>query len=141
MKTQNIKYIVVAFIVTCFVGATIVGPTQAATPRPKSGRDAAATTNSSNGTNPGRLIIRRIPNLGNNVIVDLYIDSVATSAITYGQTYEAVLTPGRHVLSVLATPSPKWPDPSDLILNVRRGETYSFTAMGDGAGRLILKGS
>jgi hypothetical protein len=91
--------------------------------------------------NGARLIIRRIANLGNRVIVDLSVDGVPVLPIVYGQTYEGFLAPGRHVLSVLATPSPKWPDPSDLILNVRTGETYSFTAMGDGAGRLILKGS
>jgi hypothetical protein len=92
-------------------------------------------------TNGARLIIRRIPNLGNGVIVDLSVDGVPVLPIVYGQTYESFLPPGRHVLSVLATPRPKWPDPSDLVLNVRTGETYSFTAMGDGAGRLILKGS
>jgi hypothetical protein len=88
---------------------------------------------------PARLIIRRIPTLGNNVIVDLYLDGAPFAAIGYGHTYDGILPPGHHVLSVLATPSPKWPTPSRIILNVRSGETYSFTAMGDSSGSLTLR--
>jgi len=87
-----------------------------------------------------RLIVRRIPNLGYNVIVDLYVDGVAVPPIGYGRTYEGFLPPGRHVLSVLPTPSPKWSTPSQTTLDVRKGQTYSFTAMGDGSGHLILNG-
>ena len=87
-----------------------------------------------------RLIIHRIPNLGNGVIVDLYVDGVAVPPIGYGRTYEGFLRPGRHVLSVLPTPSPKWTTPWQMTLDARNGETYSFTAMGDHSGHLILKG-
>ena len=139
MKTLNTKHTVLRLIVTCFLGAAIIGPAQAATPKPKSGRDAVATTGSS--TNPGRLIIRRIPTLGNEVVVDLYIDGVATSAIVYSQTYEAALTPGRHVLSVIAGPHPTWPVRSEMTLDVQNGQTYSFTAASNGSGNLILRGA
>jgi hypothetical protein len=89
---------------------------------------------------PGRLIIRRIPNLGYNVIVDLYVDGDPVAPILYGHTYEGVLPAGRHVLSVLPTPAPKWRTPWQMItLDVRNGQTYTFTAMGDGSGHLILK--
>ena len=88
-----------------------------------------------------RLIVRRIPNLGYNVIVDLYVDGVAVPPIEYGRTYEGLLPAGRHVLSVLPTPSPKWSTPWQMTLDVRKGQTYSFTAMGDGSGYLILQGA
>ncbi len=88
-----------------------------------------------------RLIVRRIPNLGYNVIVDLSVDGVAVSPIGYGHGYEGFLPSGRHVLSVLPTPSPKWSTPWQMILDVHKGRTYSFTAMGDGSGHLILKGA
>src|SRR5437868_6221308 len=88
-----------------------------------------------------RIIVRRIPTLGNNVIVDLYIDGVAVAAVGYGHTYEGSLPLGRHVLSVKASPSPKWPGQSwQTTLDVRTGETYTFTALDDGSGDLILKG-
>ncbi len=85
-----------------------------------------------------RLIIRRIPDLGNFVYVDLYIDGVAVAPIGYGTTYEGLLPPGRHVLSVLPTPNPKWPTPWEMTLDVRSGQIYSFTAEGD-SGYLTLR--
>jgi hypothetical protein len=87
----------------------------------------------------GRLIVRRIPGLGNYLIVQLHVDGVAVANIGYGRTYEGFLSPGRHVLSLLPTPNPKWPTPSAMILDVQSGQTYSFTADGDGSGYLILK--
>ena len=85
-----------------------------------------------------RLIVRRDPGLGNYVIAHLRVDGVLVATIGYGRTYEGLLPPGRHVLSLLATPNPKWPIPSAMILNVQSGQTYSFTALGD-SGHLILQ--
>jgi hypothetical protein len=85
------------------------------------------------------LVVRRLPGLGNRVIVNLSIDGVPVAAIPYGQTYRGLLPPGRHVVSVLATPHPKWPTPSQMILDVRSGHTYNFTATSDGSGNLILQ--
>jgi hypothetical protein len=85
-----------------------------------------------------RLIVRRISDLGNFVFVDLYVDGVPVAPIGYGSTYEGLLPPGRHVLSVLPTPDPKWPTPWEMTLDVRSGRTYSFTAEGD-SGYLILR--
>jgi len=87
---------------------------------------------------PARLNINRIPDLGNFVIVRLWIDGMWAGSIGYGHTYEGLLPPGRHVLAVMASPNPKWWTPSQMILDVRSGYTYDFTAMGDGSGRLIL---
>jgi hypothetical protein len=85
-----------------------------------------------------RLIVRRLPDLGNFVHVNLYVDGVAVATIAYGGTYEGLLPPGRHVLSVLPTPNPKWPTPWEMTLDVRSGQTYSFTADRD-SGYLILR--
>ena len=84
-----------------------------------------------------RLIVRRDPALGNYLIAHLRVDGVLVGVFGYGRTYEGFLSPGRHVLSLLATPSPKWPTPSGMILDARSGETYTFTAIGD-SGHLIL---
>jgi hypothetical protein len=84
-----------------------------------------------------RLIVRRDPALGTFLIAHLRIDGVPVAAIGYGRTYEGFLSPGRHVLSLLAAPSPKWPAPLGMILDVRSGQTYNFTAIGD-SGHLIL---
>ena len=84
-----------------------------------------------------RLIVTRDPGLGTFLIAHLRIDGVPVAAIGYGRTYEGFLSPGRHVLSLLAAPSPKWPAPLGMILDARSGETYNFTAIGD-SGSLIL---
>jgi len=85
-----------------------------------------------------RLIIRRVADLGNYVVVHLYVDGVLVTTIAYGRAYEGFLAPGRHVLSLLPTPDPKWPAPPQMTLDVRSRQTYSFTAMGN-SGYLILR--
>jgi len=89
---------------------------------------------------PGRLIIRRNPNLGVNVIVRLWIDGQPAESIGYGHTYNGFLPPGHHVLGVLASPNPRWRIPWQLPVDVRSGQTYGFTAVTDGSGNLILDG-
>jgi hypothetical protein len=84
-----------------------------------------------------RLIVRRDPGLGTFLIAHLRVDGVPVAAIGYGRTYEGFLRPGRHVLSLLPTPNPKWPTAPGMILDVRSGETYTFAAIGD-SGYLIL---
>ena len=86
-----------------------------------------------------RLIVDRIPTTGKFVFVQLYVDNVVIGAIAYGDTYEGFLKPGHHVLSALATPRPTWWERPPTIVNMRSGQTYRFTAMGNGAGNLILR--
>ena len=79
-----------------------------------------------------------MPNLGFNVIVQLWIDGQQTATLGYGHTYHGVLTPGRHVLAVLATPRSRSPIPWEMPLNVQSGQTYIFTATGGPSGNLVL---
>src|SRR6266571_9158311 len=68
----------------------------------QSGRAALAGPASVRPVNgAARLTIHRIADLGNNLIVRLWIDDVAVASIADGHTYEALLLPGRHVISVL----------------------------------------
>jgi len=85
----------------------------------------------------GRLIVCRDPALGNFLIAHLDVDGVPVATIPYGRSYEGFLSPGRHVLSLLPTPNPAWRSPPAMVLNVRSGQTYTFTAIGD-SGYLIL---
>ena len=84
-----------------------------------------------------RLIVGRDPGLGTFVIANLRVDGVLVAVIAYGRTYEGFLPPGRHVLSLLPTPSPKLLSRWEMILDVRSGQTYTFTAIGD-SGYLVL---
>ena len=128
-STRGAILLVVAWL---FVSAFVSGQVLGADPRSP---HAVAPTEA-----PARLIIRRNPNLGFNVIVRLWIDGQPAGSIGYGHTFEGFLAPGHHVLAVLASPSPRWPVPWQLPVDVRSGQTYGFTAVTDGSGNLILDG-
>jgi hypothetical protein len=129
-------------MITCLLFLNSYGTSQPMSSDAQSCRVAVKRSASVQTVRDGaRLMVRRIPNVGCNVIVDLYIDGVPVAPIGYGRTYEGFLPRGQHVLSVLRTPSPKWSTPWQMTLDVRNGQTYSFTAMGDGSGHLILKGA
>jgi len=66
-----------------------------------------------------RLIVRRVADLGNFLVIHLSVDGVPVALIGYGRSYEGLLTPGRHVLSLLPTPNPKWPTPWQMTLDAR----------------------
>jgi hypothetical protein len=100
------------------------------------GPGAGSGAPSNGGT--ARLIVYRIPTMGKFVFVQLYVDDVVVDAIAYGGTYEGFLKPGPHVLSLLATPCPKWWERPPTIVHVRSGQTYRFAAKGNGKGNLIL---
>ena len=98
----------------------------------------AATFDARLNARSARLIVYRIPTMGNDVITQLFVDDVFVGAIGYGQTYEGFLTAGQHVLSALATPDPKWRDRPPTIVDARSGQTYTFTVVGNGAGNVIV---
>jgi hypothetical protein len=134
MKTHSysIRSAILLLMGSLFFSAFLAGKATAADPRSPHAVAPSRT--------PARLVIRRNPNLGVNVIVRLWIDGQRAGSIGYGHTYEGFLTPGHHVLGVLASPNPRWPIPWQLPLEVRGGQTYGFTAVTDGSGTLILDG-
>jgi hypothetical protein len=131
MKTHNYSTwsAILLLIVSLFFSAFVGEHATAADPRSP---HASAPSQA-----PARLVIRRIPNLGVNVIVQLWIDGKPAGPLGYGHTYEGALTPGRHVLAVLATRSFS-PIPWEMALNAQSGQTYIFTAQGSPSGNLVL---
>jgi len=132
MKTHNYstRSAILVLIVSLFFSAFVAGSATGADPR---SHHAAAPSQA-----PARLVIRRMPNLGFNVIVRLWIDGQPAATLGYGHTYHGFLTPGRHVLAVLATPRSRSPIPWEMPLNVQSGQTYIFTATGGSSGDLVL---
>ena len=131
MKTHNYssRSAILLLVVLVFFSASVAGPAMGADPRSP---HAAAPSQA-----PARLVIRRIPNLGVNVIVQLRIDGKPAGSLGYGHTYEGTLTPGRHVLAVMATRA-RSPIPWEMALNAQSGQTYIFTAQGGPSGNLVL---
>jgi hypothetical protein len=103
------------------------------------GARTRATSGAPSDGKPARLVVYRIPTMGKFVMVHLYVDNVVVGMMGYGDTYKGFLKPGRHVLSALATPHPKWLDRPPTIVDVRSGQIYAFTALGNGQGNLILR--
>jgi len=131
MKTHNYstRSVILLLVVSLFFSAFVAGSAMGADPRSP---HAAAPSQA-----PARLVIRRMPNLGFNVIVQLWIDGKQAASLGYGHSYNGTLTPGRHVLAVLASRS-RSPIPWEMPLNVQSGQTYIFTATGGPSGNLIL---
>jgi hypothetical protein len=73
----------------------------------------------------GLLIIKRSPTLGSNIVVALTVDGKPVGSVTRGRTLETYLAPGTHALS--ASPG-SGENPWRGTLNVRAGETYTYTA-------------
>jgi hypothetical protein len=73
----------------------------------------------------GRVVIRRSPTLGSNVVVAITIDGKPAGSITRGRTLETSLTAGSHTLSAS---SGSGENPWRGTVNVRAGETYTYTA-------------
>jgi hypothetical protein len=138
MKTHNkLSRSALILTVTCFFfSGYAVSQASSDLQSPRAAVKGSAFVQSTTGA--ARLIIERIPNLGFDVYVDLNIDGAPVAAIAYGGSYEGLLSPGRHIVSVLPTPSPKWLTRWEIIVDVRSGQTYHFTAENGYSGDLIL---
>ena len=73
----------------------------------------------------GHLVIKRSPTLGSFVSVTVRIDGKLAGQLTRGRTFETNLTPGSHKLTASAG---QGRTPWHGTLNVRAGETYTYTA-------------
>ena len=131
MKTHDYstRSAILLLLASLFFGAFAAGSAMGAEPRTP---HAVAPSQAS-----ARSVIRRVANLGVNVIVQLSIDGKPAGSLGYGHTYQGTLTPGRHVLAVRATRSLS-PVPWEMALNARSGQTYTFTAQGGPSGNLVL---
>jgi hypothetical protein len=71
-----------------------------------------------------RLIVARVANFGTFNFLNLFVDGVYVANLGYCRSYEAVLPPGRHVLSV----TPELEYCTHTIVDAQPGMTYAFTA-------------
>jgi hypothetical protein len=84
--------------------------------------------NSVSGDN-ARLVVTRAANFGTFEFVNLFVDGVQVANLGFNQTYDAILPPGQHVISMTTKPDIDVNTPSPIYLSARPGETYSFTAI------------
>jgi hypothetical protein len=67
--------------------------------------------------------------------LNLKIDGRKAASIVQGRRYEQFVPEGRHMLTVSAVPNYK---PTSTVLNVRRGQTYVFTATRQNTDSVVL---
>jgi hypothetical protein len=79
-----------------------------------------------------QLVIRRSPNMGTGLFVDIKIDGARVGSIGYGETYRGPVSPGQHTLSVIVRPNQMFLSPTQKRFTVAKGQTYTLTAMWQG---------
>jgi hypothetical protein len=102
---------------------------------PLQAREARSNSASARSEDNARLIVARVANFGTVNYLNLFVDGVYVANLGYLRSYEAVLPPGRHVLSV--TPSLEYC--THTIVNAEPGRTYAFTARWKSYGEVYLE--
>jgi hypothetical protein len=76
-----------------------------------------------------RLVVTRTANFGTFEYVNLFIDGVHVADLGVNQSYDGVLPPGKHVLSITTSPQAyRYTAPTERRVNAQPGKTYAFTA-------------
>jgi len=107
---------------------------------PIQAREAKANSASARSGYNARLVVTRAANFGTFEFVNLFVDGVQVADLGVNQSYDAVLRPGQHVLSIVTSPQTySHPTPTQLRINVKPGETYAFTAVWEDFERASLE--
>jgi hypothetical protein len=111
------KLIMVA--IACSVAASL--PVQA--------QEAGSRSASASSGDNARLVVTRTANFGTFEYVNLFVDGVHVADLGVNQSYEGVLPPGKHVLSISTSPQAyRYAAPTERRVNAEPGKTYAFTA-------------
>ena len=126
MKKLNYRsyaLLIVALGVTIFSGCETTGTGAS------SSTSSASTVASAQS---GRLVIRRVANIGTSLVLNVSVDGKHVAAVSEGQTYRGSLSAGPHVVSVILEPNAMNLAPTQKRITVQKGQTYTFTATWDG---------
>jgi hypothetical protein len=90
---------------------------------------ARSNSASARSEDDARLVVTRAANFGTFQYLILFIDGVQVANLGLDQSYEGVLPPGPHVLSVTTTPQGyTYTPPIERRVNAEPDKTYAFTA-------------
>ena len=87
--------------------------------------------------NSGRLYVDRVANFGSDLVLVLSIDGKDVGTFTEGRHYSGYLPAGQHTITARVSPNEAGILAARKTLNVKAGQTYSFTA-GQSGGRMTL---
>ena len=80
----------------------------------------------------GHVIINRVANFGTDLSLSILVDGSEVANLIEGQSYDGYLSPGKHVISAVVSPNREDSHPGNATIDVKQGETYSFTAVWQG---------
>ena len=101
---------------------------------------ARSNSASARSEDDARLVVTRSANFGTFQYLILFVDGVHVADLGLGQSYDALLPPGQHVLSVSTTPQIyRRTPPTQRRVNAEPGETYPFTAFWKNSYRAYLE--
>ena len=124
----SVRLVMIA-IACSFAGST---PIQA--------KEAKANAASARSGDNARLVVTRAANFGTFSYLNLFVDGVHVADLGLNRSYEAVLPPGQHVLSVSTTPQIyRRTPPTQRRVNLEPGATYAFTAFWKNSYRAYLE--
>jgi hypothetical protein len=89
--------------------------------------------------NSARLLVNRVANFGSNLSLMLSVDGKDVGSFTEGRNYSGYLSPGQHVIVARVDPNEGGISPARKTLNVKAGQTYSFTAGMSGGNMTLVK--
>ena len=97
--------------------------------RPIQAQEAKSRSASASSEDNARLVVNRAANFGILESISVFVDGVQVADLELSQSYDAVLRPGQHVLSISMNPKTDGQKPTQRRVNARPGETYAFTAV------------
>ena len=107
---------------------------------PIQARVARSNSASARSQDDARLVVSRAANFGTFQYLILFVDGVRVADLGLGQSYEALLPPGQHVLAVSTTPQVyRRTPPTQRRINAEPDETYAFTAFWKNSYRAYLE--
>src|SRR5580765_5384649 len=78
--------------------------------------------------NSGHLLINRVANFGSDLSLVVSVDGKVVGSFTEGRNYSGYLPAGQHNITARVNPNLTGAGPAQKTLNVKAGQTYSFTA-------------
>jgi len=106
---------------------------------PIQAQEVSASSTLTNSDNDAHLVVTRAANFGFLESVNLFVDGVQVADLGINQSYDAVLRPGRHVLTISTNPKTYGQKPTQRRVDAKPGQTYAFTAVWRDSERATLE--
>ena len=123
MKRYSSTIYILSLACACLVAGCATQPGAATAPPP----------------NSGHLLINRVANFGSNMALVVSVDGKDVGSFTEGRNYSGYLPAGQHVIVARVDPNQTGAGPARKTLNVKAGQTYSFTAGLSGGNMTLVR--